>query len=166
MLSPPPEDVFQLQERKTRAVGVASVSTRALCPPSPALGSQTSGHHQAWAAAVQEGIRFNSWTSSFFFFFQIPRILSRKGGRARGQGTLSHSGGFTKESFVGFVVGLRRAENKLYQRPWLPRRLLTAVYRFHMMSVKASHIQRGRTLTSPIPPRLFSRLYIIEDFHG
>lgn len=71
MLSPLPEDVFPLQERKTRAVGVASVSTpqRALCPPSPALGSQTSGHHQAWAAAVQEGIRFNSWTSSFFFKF-------------------------------------------------------------------------------------------------
>lgn len=144
---------------------MASVSTpqRALCPPSPALGSQTSGHHQVWAAAVQEGIRFNSWTSSFF---SNSSHSLRQGGRARGQGMLSHSGGFTKESFVGFVVGFRRAENKLYQRPWLLQRLLTAVYRFHMMSVKASHIQRGRTLTSLIPPRLFSRLYIFEDFHA
>lgn len=82
-------------------------------------------------SAVQEGRHFNSWTS---FCVQIPGILSRRGDVHVDRGALTLVAS-PKRRFV-LEVDFRRAENKhCERRP--PCSLLTAVYRFHMMSVKA-----------------------------
>lgn len=77
MLSLLPEDVSCSLERKQTCQRGECLHSAACTLSPPAQGSQTSGHHQAWAAQCR---RADSLTVGRpFFLFQIPRILSRRG---------------------------------------------------------------------------------------
>lgn len=122
------------------------------------LGTTRPGQH----SAAQEGRRFNSWTSFFFKFL----AFSHAGGRARWPGCFHTVEASPKRVLsVWLLISKGLKTNFVSVALPTPRSLLTAVYRFHMMSGKASDIQWGLTTTSLIPSQSLSRFYIFMDFH-
>lgn len=153
MLLPLPEDVSRSQERKLTCQRGECLHSAASTLSPPALGSQTSGHHQARAAQCRRG---DALTVGRPFCFLNSSHSLTQGVVHVDRDALTPNVASPMGVLLVLGVDFRRAENKLCQRRLTaPRSLLTAVYRFHMMSVKASDIQRGLTLTSLIPPRSF-----------